>query len=119
MASDNDMFAVRRFDRLHVRAILTAQDKLADLEAKLDQLDAHYASGFIMAFGKNPPQVINTRSCQSSAAVNGDLRHINNGTIRDDMPERAELVNQITATLIKYGTLLASTREPGGLQCRN
>lgn len=53
------------------------------------------------AFNKNPPQVVQLANPDPEAYPL--LRPINNGTIRDDMPERASLVSQITVKLQEYG----------------
>lgn len=78
MALDSDFFAARRFNRLHTRLILTLQDQLVELESRLDEVDKNYSSM--------------------------EHRDINNGTIRDDTPQRASIVTQISLKLAEYGT---------------
>jgi len=115
MASDQDFFAVRRFDRLHTRAILTLQARLESCEERLDRLDQIYASPQFRAVGRNPPEVIEVPSCGISPEEQVVLdekhgrfsspRDINNGTVRDDMPERAALIEEYTLLLDRYGML--------------
>ena len=105
---------VRRFDRLHTRAILTLQDLLANEEEQLDALDLEYSLRDTKAVGR-PPQVIKipadglgsdaTAALLAQHGEYGEPRDINNGTIRDDMPQRASLVANITQKLETYGML--------------
>ncbi|KAK8014842.1 hypothetical protein PG990_008138 [Apiospora arundinis] len=116
MSSDPDFFAVRRFDRLHTRAILTLQARLEHCEEKLDRLDEVYASSHSMAVGKNPSEIVEVPSGGISQEEQArldekysnysSLRNINNGTVRDDMPERAALIEEYTLLLEKYDRLL-------------
>ncbi|KAK7932267.1 hypothetical protein PG985_002979 [Apiospora marii] len=116
MASDQDFFAVRRFDRLHTRAILTLQARLEECEEKLDKLDHKYASPQVMAVGAEPPEIINVPYGGVSREEKARLdekhgewstpRDINNGTVRDDMPERTALIDEYTVLLKKYDRLL-------------
>ncbi|KAK8131107.1 hypothetical protein PG984_007545 [Apiospora sp. TS-2023a] len=104
MASDQDFFAVRRFDRLHTRAILTLQARLEEFEEKLDGMDHEYASPQVMAVGKEPPEIIKVPPGGVSQEEQTRLdekhgewsspRDINNGTVRDDMPERVALIDE-------------------------
>lgn len=110
MASDCENFVARRFDRLHVRAILTLQAQLEQKEAQLNSMDTEYSLDHVKAVGADPPQIITEpitpELLNSLAATHGELglpRDINNGTIRDDMPQRAALVADITQKLEQYG----------------
>lgn len=113
MACDPDFFALRRFDRLHTRSLLALQDRLSALEEKLDTLDRRYSSKSVKIVGANPPEVVDLRGDLPPHLVanrnrddiyrNEGLRDINNGTVRDDVEERASLVTEITATLREFG----------------
>ncbi|KAI1300028.1 hypothetical protein F5Y03DRAFT_364809 [Xylaria venustula] len=100
-ASDPDFFALRRFDRLHTRSLLTLQDQLCELEERLDQMDNQLSSRDTKLIGANPPRIINFRLERDTLSPNVP-RDVNNGTIRDDVAERAELVSQVTAKLQQY-----------------
>ncbi|KAK6854675.1 hypothetical protein PG995_009768 [Apiospora arundinis] len=116
MSSDQDFFAVRRFDRLHTRAILTLQARLEHCEEKLDRLDQVYASPQSRAVGRNPPEIIEIPSAGLSQEEQSVLdekhgkfsspRDINNGTVRDDMPDRVALIEEYTLLLNRYDRLL-------------
>ncbi|KAK8106827.1 uncharacterized protein PG998_008840 [Apiospora kogelbergensis] len=109
VASDSDFFAVRRFDRLHSRAILTLQDHLVEIEEKLDELDTKYSSKGVKVRGGNPPEVVES-GCSRQGRKEGEddgsdvssIRDINNGTIRDDMPRRAVLVSEMIGKIAEY-----------------
>ncbi|KAK7932555.1 hypothetical protein PG985_003267 [Apiospora marii] len=129
MASDSDFFAVRRFDRLHSRAILNLQDQLVEIEENLDELDAIYSSKGTKVRGGIPPEVIELSSLeQGRQAIEADssdispLRDINNGTIRDDMPQRASLISEMIPKIAEYDKLLldyAAVRSLGSAPNRN
>ncbi|KAI1135031.1 hypothetical protein F5Y05DRAFT_396329 [Hypoxylon sp. FL0543] len=116
IAADPDFFAVRRFGRLHTRALLTLQDHLVELEEKLDSLDEKFSLKTTKRIvGSKPPVIISTATYNKCPDPNKGInmeeespetRDINNGTIRDDMLERAELVSRITAKLAEYDRLL-------------
>ncbi|KAH7305584.1 hypothetical protein B0I35DRAFT_444067 [Stachybotrys elegans] len=119
ITKDPDFFAVRRFGRLHIRALLTLQDHLSELEERLDEIDEHYSRKATKITGGNPPTIVNLPVQRMGSAGNGtpgpdsspdltDLRDINNGTIRDDIPERAELISKIASKLAEYDKLLLS-----------
>lgn len=78
MSADSDCFVLRRFDKLFTRGILSHQDRLSELEEKLETLDSNYRE------------------------VQPDGREINNGTIRDDVPDRKALVGEIRRELKEY-----------------
>ncbi|OTA98109.1 hypothetical protein M426DRAFT_17752 [Hypoxylon sp. CI-4A] len=86
---------------------------LVELEEKLDAMDELFSLKTTKIVGCNPPVVVNINSIAKGKATDAgvdrevlDARDINNGTIRDDMPERAELVAKITAKLAEYDQLL-------------
>lgn len=78
MASDSDCFIIRRFDKLFVRCVLYQQDHLSELEEGLEDLDRKYEQ------------------------VQQNGREVNNGTIRDDLPDRKKVVNEIRSCLEEY-----------------
>lgn len=82
VASDPDFFVVRRFDRLNARVLLTLQDNLSLLEERLEVLDGNL-----------------------SAKNAGD---VNNGSVRDDIPDRAALLSEMCNKLKDYSTSLSS-----------
>ncbi|OTA63160.1 hypothetical protein K449DRAFT_37642 [Hypoxylon sp. EC38] len=116
VAADPDFFAVRRFGRLHTRAILTLQGHLTQLEERLDEMDKRFSLKTTKIIGSSPPVIIEATTTDKSspnrdAYVSADnepsgARDINNGTIRDDIPERAELISKITAKLVEYDNML-------------
>ncbi|EXL78953.1 hypothetical protein FOPG_06936 [Fusarium oxysporum f. sp. conglutinans race 2 54008] len=118
VASDPDLFAVRRFHGLHTRVILTLQDLLAEKEEQLDVMDIEYSSKHVKVVGKMPPEIIRIPPGGLSpeqeaelAATHGEYstpRDINNGTVRDDMPQRASLIADIAQKLETYDKLLLS-----------
>ncbi|RYO83118.1 hypothetical protein DL762_006286 [Monosporascus cannonballus] len=77
VSSDDDFIALRRFDRLHSRVLLTLQDHVAQLEENLDSLDNSLS-------GKR-------------------AEDIDNGTVRHDQSEsRRELLKRIVIALKEY-----------------
>ncbi|KAF3018198.1 hypothetical protein E8E14_012038 [Neopestalotiopsis sp. 37M] len=102
-ASDPDFLAVRRFDRLHTRAILTLQAQLTENEEKLDQMDQRFSSKNV---GLSATQGLSVVELPVIDPQNEDktlpFRHINNGTVRDDLPERQQLVSEIIGRLDQY-----------------
>jgi hypothetical protein len=76
IASDNDLLIFRRFGSLNARVALRLQDKVSELEQRLAELDREYSK----------------RSAEP----------INNGTFRDDIEERAVLLDEITCHLGRY-----------------
>ncbi|KAF4827495.1 hypothetical protein CGCTS75_v008071 [Colletotrichum tropicale] len=76
----DDYFAVRRFDQLHNRTLLALQDRLTDLEERLNSLDGRLSE-------RQSPDV-------------------DNGTFRKDQPERKKLLDQIHDALIRYDSLV-------------
>ena len=79
------------------------QDRLAHLESKLHHLDDQYARKCVKAYGRSPTKTIDLGLNPDRSQVLDELREINNGTMRDDMPERAMLLAQIKTTLVEYG----------------
>ncbi|KAI0889584.1 uncharacterized protein GGS22DRAFT_148652 [Annulohypoxylon maeteangense] len=115
VAADADFFAVRRFGRLHSRALLTLQDQIVELEKRLDAMDELFSLKTTKLVGSNPPVVVDSTLlgkyphpsvCVSTGREPPEARDINNGTIRDDVLERAELISQIIAKLKEYDGLL-------------
>lgn len=78
VSSDPDCFVVRRFDKLFARGILYKQDHLSELEKKLEDVDTKYTT---IAPGET---------------------EVNNGTVRDDMSDRKELVHTIFQAQMDY-----------------
>ncbi|KAI1413760.1 hypothetical protein F5Y13DRAFT_198111 [Hypoxylon sp. FL1857] len=103
IAADPDFFAVRRFGRLHTRAILTLQDHLTELEGRLDEMDARFSLKAAKVLISNSTIDANKGSDPQEPL---GVRDVNNGTIRDDVPERVELVAHIIAKLKEYDNLL-------------
>ncbi|KAF4849706.1 hypothetical protein CGCSCA4_v004124 [Colletotrichum siamense] len=79
-AAENDFFAVRRFDELHVRTLFGLQDGLTQLEERLRSMDD-----------------------QLSDVHSPD---VDNGSFREDQPDRKELLDQIHEALTRYDNLL-------------
>lgn len=82
ISSDDDLFILRRFGVLNTRIALSLQDKVCELEQKLSRLDKKYSSKTADDF--------------------------NNATRRDDLPDRAELIDEITTVLTQYSESLTS-----------
>ncbi|KAK1460199.1 hypothetical protein CMEL01_03198 [Colletotrichum melonis] len=80
ISSDDDFFVLRRFDSLNVRAALALQDELSWLEEELGVLDNEF-----------------------SAKAADDF---NNGTLRQDVPDRIDLVRIISVKLREYNEFL-------------
>ncbi|KAK1544994.1 hypothetical protein CPAR01_02496 [Colletotrichum paranaense] len=80
ISSDDDFFVLRRFDSLNVRAALALQDELSWLEEELGVLDNEF-----------------------SAKAADDF---NNGTLRQDVPDRIDLVRIISVKLRDYNEFL-------------
>ncbi|KAK8135820.1 hypothetical protein PG984_003760 [Apiospora sp. TS-2023a] len=76
----DDFFAIRRFDRLHCRVLITLQDEITVLEEKLDVLDASFSDR--------------------------NARDFHNGSVRGDRPERRDLIKRISAELKEYDEVL-------------
>lgn len=89
ISSDDDLFILRRFSVLNTRIALSLQDKVSELEKRLSRLDKKYGS-------------------KTSA-------DFNNATLRNDLPDRAELLDEIATTLTRYSeshTLCLPFAEP-------
>ncbi|EWY92239.1 hypothetical protein FOYG_05820 [Fusarium oxysporum NRRL 32931] len=81
-------------------------------------MDIEYSSKHVKAVGKTPPEIIRIPPGGLSpeqeaelAATHGEYstpRDINNGTVRDDMPQRASLIADIAQKLETYDKLLLS-----------
>lgn len=80
LSSDEDVFILRRFDTLNIRALLSLQDRVSSLEQNLvDFDDLHSRSG---------PE------------------EYHNGSFRNDLEERREILDQIASSLSQYNQLL-------------
>jgi hypothetical protein len=75
-ASSPDFFLVRRFDVLNARVALNLQDQLSELEERLEAMDILYSRK--------------------------EARDVNNGTFRDELPDRAALLAEIQSKLVQY-----------------
>ncbi|KAI9708170.1 MAG: hypothetical protein M1820_004124 [Bogoriella megaspora] len=85
MASSDDAFALRRFGKLHARTILMLQNKIARLEAELDEDD---------------------RLCQNQVLSPGEDHLANNGSFRNDeewRPIGTRKLEELIPLLEKYG----------------
>ncbi|KAK1751962.1 hypothetical protein QBC47DRAFT_389361 [Echria macrotheca] len=81
MSSDDDFFAIRRFDRLHTRVLLYHQARISSMEEQLDTLD----------------QQLSARNAED----------VDNGSVREDVSERKDLIfGQISNALVEYDRLL-------------
>ncbi|KAK7999430.1 hypothetical protein PG990_012030 [Apiospora arundinis] len=80
LASDDDLLIFRRFSVLNTRTLLSLQDKICELEQELYEVDKIYG-------GKNSEDY-------------------NNGTFRNDLQDRTELLGKITSTISQYNALL-------------
>lgn len=76
IASDNDFLVLRRFGTLSTRVALSLQDEICELEERLEECDAVYSSR--------------------------DAQDVNNGTFRDDLPDRKELLRTIAKKISYY-----------------
>lgn len=105
VAADPDFFVARRFDRLHVRVILTLQAQIVELEEKLDALDniTSATSTKLRTVGVEVPEIVDLRSQENLPDLESqDLEDINNGSVRCDLIERAGLINTIAGRLAEY-----------------
>jgi hypothetical protein len=76
LASDTDFLVIRRFDVLNARVLLWLQDQLCVLEENLERLDKQYSRR--------------------------EAEDVNNGTMRDEVPDRADMVEKIYKKLKEY-----------------
>ncbi|KAL8316523.1 hypothetical protein RB597_000436 [Gaeumannomyces tritici] len=77
VSSDDDFFALRRFDKTHCRTLLALQDEISILEKRLDAIDHRLST---------------------EEAV-----YSNNGTFRaDPCPERQAILADLTSRLGTY-----------------
>lgn len=76
IASDNDFLILRRFGVLSARVALSLQDEIVELEERLEQCDAAYSGR--------------------------DAEDVNNGTFRDDLPDRKQLLRVIGKKITRY-----------------
>ncbi|KAL1882806.1 hypothetical protein Daus18300_000444 [Diaporthe australafricana] len=80
IASDNDFFILRRFGTLSSRVALSLQDEIVELEERLEECDVAYSSR--------------------------DGEDVNNGTFRDDLPDRKELLQVIGKRITRYNDFI-------------
>jgi hypothetical protein len=76
LASDTDFLVIRRFDILNARVLLWLQDQLCVLEENSERLDKQYSRR--------------------------EAEDVNNGTMRDELPDRADMVESIYKKLKEY-----------------
>ena len=76
LASDNEHFIYRRFSTLNARVALVLQDKVCHLEQELAAFDALHSIP--------------------------DPVPYNNGTLRDDLPSRTRILENLTSALERY-----------------
>src|SRR5437868_4632427 len=69
IASEDDLFILRRFDTLNTRVALALQDEISELEEELGMLDKRYSSR--------------------------DAEDVHNGTFREDLGDRSEMIKTI------------------------
>ncbi|KAK7994535.1 hypothetical protein PG991_016123 [Apiospora marii] len=79
-SSDDDLLVFRRFSVLNTRILLSLQDKVCALEQELMETDMRYAAK--------------------------DADDFHNGTFREDLPDRRELLEEIANTLAQYNALV-------------
>ncbi|KXH61721.1 hypothetical protein CSAL01_07648 [Colletotrichum salicis] len=93
ISSEDDFFLLRRFDTLNVRVALVLQDEIASLEEKLNELDKEYSEK--------------------------TAEDYNNSTIRGDVEDRSELLEEICNKLPKYSTAPSALRYPNSMADRS
>jgi hypothetical protein len=76
LASDDDFMVFRRFGTLNTRIALVLQDKVSVLEEKLVALDTRYSQK--------------------------EMDDFHNGTLRDELPDREIVIDDIVVALHKY-----------------
>ena len=76
ISSDDDFYVLRRFDNINVRLALRLQDDISSLEERLEYLDVAYSSK--------------------------EAQDLNNGTFRDDLEDRAELLDLLLEKVEQY-----------------
>ena len=88
MASDNDFFIIRKFDKLNARVILMMQDRISCLEEKLEKID---------------------QECRTMVEGKGD-----NGTLRHDSMDngRQAILDELVYRLDKYSKAYHSVERP-------
>lgn len=81
IASDNDFLILRRFGTLSARVALSLQDEISELEHRLGEYDAKYSDR--------------------------NARDVNNGTFRDELPDRKELFQIIADKICRYSKYIS------------
>ena len=77
VSSDDDFFALRRFDRTHCRLLLMLHDQVAELEGELDSIDARLSQR--------------------------DADDVDNGSVRRDVQERKDILEKLLRKVGEYG----------------
>ncbi|KAM7207185.1 hypothetical protein V8F20_002451 [Naviculisporaceae sp. PSN 640] len=80
ISSGDDFLALRRFDRVHSRLLLMLQDQVVELESELDAIDARLSK-------RTAPD-------------------LDNGSIRNDVQERREVLEKLHRRVREYDDLL-------------
>ncbi|KAK1521062.1 hypothetical protein CABS01_05567 [Colletotrichum abscissum] len=80
ITSEDDFFLLRRFDSLNVRVALALQDEISELEDELEAID--------------------------NALSGKTAQDFDNGTLRQDVEERSDLIKTISKKLGKYNEFL-------------
>lgn len=76
ISSDDDFYVLRRFGNINIRLALRLQDDISSLEERLEDLDVIYSSK--------------------------EAEDLNNGTFRDDLEDRAELLDLLLEKVERY-----------------
>ncbi|KAI1339125.1 hypothetical protein F5Y15DRAFT_424216 [Xylariaceae sp. FL0016] len=89
IALDDDLLIVRRFPSLNARVTLRIQDKVVALEQRLRETDFKYRDA------ADP---------------------VNNGSLRDDKPDRDDLMDELELALMRYNEFLAQQSTLGSFK---
>ena len=76
ISSDDDFYILRRFDKLNARLCLRLQDEVCNLEERLSEIDHQYSRR--------------------------ESEDVNNGTFRDDLDDRAQLLDLLMDKIERY-----------------
>ncbi|KAH8591298.1 hypothetical protein B0O99DRAFT_744507 [Bisporella sp. PMI_857] len=93
LGSDGDFYILRRLGSLNARIALYLQDQISILEKKPDDLDEMYSRR--------------------------DADDVNNGSLRDDQIDRADLIHEIVRKFTKYSARLQPAAEKDIESVRN
>jgi hypothetical protein len=83
IASENDFLILRRFASVSARAALELQDKVVVLEEQLEGLDRELSRR--------------------------EMQDVNNGTFRDDIPERKRVLRELREKIMQYSRPIPNT----------